>query len=76
MIEAKMNDLDTHFREAQLLFKDGMYKRSLQEYNICLDIDNMHIRSFNGIAAIYKKLGKHKKADRYHKLAQEIYEHM
>lgn len=76
VVEAKMNDLDTHFREAQLLFKDGFYDRAKSEYQICLDIDNMHIRSFNGIAAIYEKLGKQKRADHYYWIAQDIYEHM
>ena len=76
VIDAKMNDLDTHFREAQLLFKDGFYEKALQEYKLCLEIDQMHIRSFNGIAAVYDKLGKKKRADHYRELAHEIYEHM
>jgi nucleotide-binding universal stress UspA family protein len=76
VIEAKMNDLDTHFREAQLLFKDGLYDRALREYNICLDIDNMHIRSYNGIASIYEKLGNEEKAAQYHQIAKEIYDYM
>lgn len=76
VIEAKMNDLDTHFREAQLLFKDGLYDRALREYNICLDIDNMHIRSYNGIASIYEKLGNEEKAAHYHQIAKEIYDYM
>lgn len=76
VIEAKINDLDTHFREAQLLFKDGLYDRALREYNICLDIDNMHIRSYNGIASIYEKLGNEEKAAHYHQIAKEIYDYM
>ena len=76
VIEAKMNDIDTHFREAKLLFNEGLYDRSLQEYELCLEIDNMHLRSYYGIAAVYKKLGKHKKADHYHQIAHEIYENM
>lgn len=76
VIEAKINDLDTHFREAQLLFKDGLYERALREYNICLEIDNMHIRSYNGIATIYEKLGDKKKAEHYHQIAKEIYDYM
>lgn len=76
VIEAKMNDLDTHFREAQLLFQDGLYDKALREYNICLNIDNMHIRSFNGIAATYEKMGNNEKADHYRQIAKEIYDYM
>lgn len=76
VIEAKMNDLDTHFREAKLLFEDGLYDKALREYNICLDIDNMHIRSYNGIAAVYEKMGNQEKADHYHQIAKEIYDYM
>lgn len=76
VIEAKINDLDTHFREAQLLFKEGLYDRALREYNICIEIDNMHIRSYNGMATIYEKLGDKKKADHYHQIAKEIYDYM
>lgn len=76
VIEAKMNDLDTHFREAKLLFNEGLYDRALQEYELCLEIDNMHLRSYYGVAAVYKKLGKHKKADHYNQIAHEIYENM
>lgn len=76
VIEAKINDLDTHYREAQLLVKDGLYDRALREYNICLEIDNMHIRSYNGMATIYEKMGDQKKADHYHQIAKEIYDYM
>lgn len=76
VVEAKMNDLDTHFREAKLLFNEGLYDRALLEYDLCLEIDNMHLRSYYGMAAIYKKLGKHKKADHYYQIAHEIYENM
>ena len=76
VVEAKMNDLDTHFREAKLLFNEGLYDRALLEYDLCLEIDNMHLRSYYGMAAIYKKLGKHKKADHYNQIAHEIYENM
>lgn len=76
VIEAKINDLETHFREAKLLFEDGLYTRAIREYIICLDIDNMHIRSYNGIAAAYEKLGNLKKADHYHQIAKEIYDSM
>lgn len=76
VIEAKINDLETHFREAALLFEDGLYDRAIREYTICLDIDNMHIRSYNGLAAAYEKLGNKKKADHYHQIAKEIYDSM
>jgi nucleotide-binding universal stress UspA family protein len=76
VIEAKINDLDTHFREAQLLFNEGLYERALREYNICLEIDNMHIRSYNGMATIYEKMGDQKKAEHYHQIAKEIYDYM
>lgn len=76
VIEAKMNDLDTHFREAKLLFNEGLYDRALQEYELCMEIDNMHLRSYYGVAAVYKKLGKNKKAEHYHQIAREIYENM
>ena len=36
----------------------------------------MHIRSYNGLAAAYEKLGNKKKADHYHQIAKEIYDSM
>jgi nucleotide-binding universal stress UspA family protein len=76
VIEAKLNDLGTHFREAKLLYKEGLYESAIQEYEHCLEIDAMHIRSYNGIADVYEKLGKNKKAAQYHKIAHELYESM
>jgi nucleotide-binding universal stress UspA family protein len=76
VVEAKMNDLDTHFHEAQSLFKNGFYEKALREYTICLDIENLHIRSYNGMASIYEKLGNQKKADYYHAIAKDIYDYM
>lgn len=76
VIETKMNDIDTYFREAELLFKDGFFEKAIQEYNLCLDIDPMHIRSLKGISSVYDVLGDKKKAKYYHDLADEVYKHM
>ena len=76
VLESKMNDLDTHFREAQLLHEDGLFDRAIREYKLCIEIDNMHIRSYNGIAKIYEELGKTKKAQHYKNMAKDIYDHM
>ncbi len=76
VIETKMNDIDTHFREAELLFNDGFFEKALQEYNLCLDIDPMHIRSLKGIASVYDVIGDKKKAKYYLNLADEVYKHM
>ena len=76
VIENKMNDIDGYFREAELLFNEGFYEKALQEYNLCLDIDPMHIRSLKGVAAVYEILGERKKAKHYLSLAKDVYEHM
>jgi len=76
VIESKINDTDTHFREAELLYKEGFYGKAIQEYNLCLDIDPMHIRSLQGLAMSYGKLNDKVKSKYYKNLAEEVYKHM
>ena len=76
VIESKINDTDTHFREAELLYKEGFYGKAIQEYQLCLDIDPMHIRSLQGLAMAYEKLNDKVNSRYYNNLAEEVYKHM
>ncbi|MBL4887048.1 MAG: hypothetical protein JKZ03_00995 [Flavobacteriaceae bacterium] len=37
--------------------KDGFSEDSINEFEICLNINDMHIPSLNGIAKVYENLG-------------------
>jgi universal stress protein E len=71
-LSAHIKDIETHLGNAKQLVKDGLYESAINEYKICLRINEMHIPSLNGIAAVYDIMGKQAKAATYRKLAKDV----
>lgn len=71
-LETKIRDIKSHFDVAKQLMKDGFFQESINEYNICLNINDMHIPSLFGIAKVYEKMGNVELAKRYNVMAKEI----
>lgn len=75
-VEAKINDLESHYKEATEFERLGFYDKAIKEYKNCLEIDNLHLRSYYSLAEIYDRKKEPKKAIKYRKIAREIYNHM
>lgn len=68
----RIRDIENHCSTAKQLVKDGFFEESINEFNICLNINDMHIPSLNGLAKVYKKIGDTNNSEKYKKMANEV----
>ncbi len=71
-LENRIRDIEGHYNIAVQLMKDGFYNESINEFNTCLSINDMHVPSIHGLAKVYEKLGDKEAARRYKELAREV----
>ena len=69
---SKIRDIQTHYDVAKQLIKDGFFEKSINEFKICLNINDMHVPSLNGIAKVYKKIGDSDNSEKYKNVANEV----
>lgn len=71
-LTAHIQDIETHFKNAKQLVKDGMFESAINEYKVCLNINEMHIPSLNGLATVYDILDMQAKAEKYRQLSKNV----
>ncbi len=71
-LETRIRDIESHYKTASQLVKDGFLKEAITEYKKCRYINDMHIPSIHGIANVYEKMGRPEKAEKYKYIAKEI----
>ncbi len=71
-LDSKIKDIEGHFSTANQLMKDGFFAESISEFKNCLDINNMHIPSINGLSKVYEKMNDKVNAKRYKDMGKEI----
>lgn len=71
-LEGRISEIQRHYDVASQLIKDGFYEESINEFKICLRINDMHIPSLKGIAIVYKKLGNNKMSEKYRMTARDV----
>jgi len=68
----KIRDIETHYNIAKQLMRDGFLRESINEYKICLGINDMHIPSLHGISKVYKKLDEKQRVKKYKSMVKEV----
>ena len=71
-IDSKIRDIESLFKEAELLFKNGFFKEAIDEYNKCINISFMHMPSLLGLSKVYEKLGDSINEKKYKAMVTEI----
>lgn len=71
-LEARIRDIEKHYNIANQLMKDGFFDESINEFEYCLNINEMHVPSLKGLASVYEKLGNIESSKKYTKIAQEV----
>lgn len=71
-IEERIRDIESHYKSAVQLMNDGYFHEAVREFKVCLKINEMHVPSLKGLAAVYRKMGDEKSAQHYDRLALEI----
>ena len=71
-LETNIRDIENHYDMAVQLMEDGFFEESIEQFKLCLSVNNMHVPSHYGIAKVYEKLNEPKKAQIYRKGGREI----
>jgi len=69
-LEHRVMDMEYHSKAAQELLDKGLFKESVEEFLVCLKINDMHIPSMAGIAKAYKGMGDKQMEKSYKKMAR------
>jgi nucleotide-binding universal stress UspA family protein len=68
----EIKDIEEHFNYANDLFKSGLNQDAIEQYLICLQINDMHIPSMYKLAEIHKTMGETAKVAYYEKMAKDL----
>ncbi len=68
----EIKDIEEHYNYGNDLFKSGLNKDAIDQYLICLQINDMHIPSMYKLAELYKTMGDSTKTAYYDKMAKDL----
>jgi len=68
----EIKEIEIHFKNANNLVENGFYKEAINQYMICLQINDMHIPSMYKIAEAHKIIGDNAKAGYYDNMAKDL----
>ncbi len=71
-LEKEIRDIESHYATAKQLVNDGFFKEAINEYEICLSINDMHIPSLKEIAKVYEKIDDKENTEKYKSMANAV----
>jgi nucleotide-binding universal stress UspA family protein len=71
-IDNEIKEIEVHFKNGEELVKNAFYEEAIDQFRICLHVNNMHIPSIHKLAEIHEKTGDVAKSHYYKNMAKEI----
>jgi universal stress protein E len=71
-LDNEIKEIEVHFKNGEELIKNAFYEEAIDQFLICLQVNDMHIPSMNRLAEIYNKTGDARKSIYYKDMAKEI----
>ncbi|OYT15756.1 MAG: hypothetical protein B7C24_11310 [Bacteroidetes bacterium 4572_77] len=71
-LETEIRDIESHHKVGVQLVNDGFYEKAMEEFEICLRINDMHLPSLYAIADVYEKLGDERNFLKYIGMAKTV----
>ena len=71
-LDAEIKEIEQHFSNGTQLMKNGLYKEAINQFSICLQINDMHIPSIYKTAEVYERMGDLVKKERYENMAKDV----
>ena len=71
-LDANIRDIEKLHSTAMKLIEDGFYEEAIGQLKACLNINDMHVPAYKGLATVYEKLGQPEKAGMYRNNARDI----
>ncbi len=72
VIDSDITDLEKHFNLAKKLEKAGYYQEAIEQYKLCLRVNDLHIPALNELSALCHKTGDKEMAAFYKQKMTEI----
>ena len=72
-IESKLKDIEHHCKNGKELLADGYIDEALEQFHICLDLNNMHIPTLYGLANVYELKGDSGKSKMFRSMASDVF---
>ncbi|SMO85866.1 Nucleotide-binding universal stress protein, UspA family [Saccharicrinis carchari] len=70
--DTEIKEIEVHLQNARVLLQKGLYKEAIGQYQMCLQINDMHIPSMYKLANIYRKIGEEKRAIHYDNMGKDL----
>lgn len=71
-LNSELDDLSAHFKEGIELLKNGFPKEAINQFNLCLNINDLYTAAWDAMALSYDRLKDEKKAENCRKRAKDI----
>lgn len=71
-LDNEIKEIASHFNNAEKLQKSGFFKEAIDQYLICLQINDMHVPSMFKLAKLYEIIGDKNQGAYYEKLATDL----
>lgn len=71
-LDDEVKNIEAHFSNAEKLQKSGLHKEAIEQYLVCLQINDMHVPSMFKLAKLYKTIGNEEKMKYYEDMAGDI----
>lgn len=71
-LETHIRDIEQLHSTAMELIEDGFYEEAIDQLKACLNINDMHVPAYKGLAKVYDKLNQPEKARMYRSNARDI----
>ena len=71
-LESHIKDIEKLDATAMKLIDDGFFEESIEQFKACLNINDMHVPAYKGLAKAYEALGQPEKAQMYRNNARDI----
>jgi tetratricopeptide (TPR) repeat protein len=71
-LDYEIKEIEVHYKIGEELISNAFYEKAIEQFKICLQVNDMHIPSINKLAGIYEKLGDTGKSLYYSNMATEI----
>ncbi len=68
----EVKELECHFKNANEMVDKGLHEEAINQYKICIQINNMYIPAFYKLAEVYRKIGDDAKANYYDNMARKL----
>jgi two-component SAPR family response regulator len=71
-IESKIRDIEHHCKAGKQMLDDGYLDEAIDQFHICLKINNMHIPTLMGLEKAYEIIGDTNKSKMFRSLAYDV----